>query len=155
MTKKKTAKKRSQGPVRSPFSPRIRVHPERGEESMTKQSFAPECHMGVIMRKFIKTGELPVSGREPQYGDQPEGDFVESQFALARLKTQHEESGSDLPFGEYMQELAESLTPDSDEVGETSPSEDGDSSSPADTGALGDEPKAEGDEVASEASKST
>lgn len=40
-----------------------------GEPSRTQQSFAEECDINTIVRRFGLTGELPESPRPPQYGD--------------------------------------------------------------------------------------
>lgn len=39
------------------------------EPSMTKQSFAEECDINTIVRRFGVTGELPQGVRAPTYGD--------------------------------------------------------------------------------------
>lgn len=38
-------------------------------ESRTKQEFAKEADINNIMAQYVKTGVLPASEREPQYGD--------------------------------------------------------------------------------------
>lgn len=40
-----------------------------GEPSMTKQSFAEECDINTIVRRFGLTGELPSGVRMPTYAD--------------------------------------------------------------------------------------
>lgn len=37
--------------------------------SRTKQSFRDECDINNILRQFNVTGELPINGVQPQYGD--------------------------------------------------------------------------------------
>lgn len=39
------------------------------DESMAKQSFAEECDINTIVRRFGITGELPTNIRMPTYGD--------------------------------------------------------------------------------------
>lgn len=116
---------------------------------MTKQSLAAACHTPNIMRRFIQTGELPGEPGTERYGEQPEGDFQEAQFALARLNTLYEESDSEKPFEGFISEIMDSLTP------ESVPGEDaqdaGLSSNPADTEAQ----SADGGEAPSEASQSS
>lgn len=44
--------------VRNKFSERVRVVPERGAVSLTKQSMSAECDVNNIMKKFIRTGAV-------------------------------------------------------------------------------------------------
>lgn len=39
------------------------------EKSLTQQSFAEECDINTIVRRFGLSGELPVNQRAPTYGD--------------------------------------------------------------------------------------
>lgn len=39
------------------------------EESLTQQSDAVDCDINVIMKKYAKTGQLPVVQLQPLYGD--------------------------------------------------------------------------------------
>lgn len=58
--------------------PRLQVFPVG--ESMTKQSFKDECDVNLIMKRYQKTGVLPmVSNRQPRYEDFGTGlDFHEA-----------------------------------------------------------------------------
>lgn len=42
------------------------------EESLTKQAFKDECDINRIMKRFEKTGLLPMPSAPPQYGDYSE-----------------------------------------------------------------------------------
>jgi len=42
---------------------------DTGPDSMTQQSFAEECDINTIVRRFGLTGELPSGVRMPTYGD--------------------------------------------------------------------------------------
>lgn len=56
--------------------PTIGVHPDRGEPSKTVQSDALKSDIGSIMAKWIRDGVVPVTGKEPRYGDfSTVGDF--------------------------------------------------------------------------------
>lgn len=59
------------GSMRSAFVPHDRVHPERGEASMTRQEFAEECDINALMARYEKFGvwPYPVQGAVPQYLD--------------------------------------------------------------------------------------
>lgn len=38
------------------YSPSIKVHPPRGDVSLTKQSFKKECDINNILKRYMKTG---------------------------------------------------------------------------------------------------
>lgn len=48
---------------------RVRVYSPVGKLSRTKQSFRDECDINNILKKYLKTGILPVVTRVQQYGD--------------------------------------------------------------------------------------
>lgn len=48
---------------------RKRVQIEFLDESLTKQCFAEDCDVNNIMKKWIKTGELPGTDVVPKFGD--------------------------------------------------------------------------------------
>lgn len=68
-------------PIRCAYYPHVRVHPDPGGPSMTKQSFQDECDINVIMKKYEKTGLLDhVNKFGGYYGDLPQD--VDYQTAL-------------------------------------------------------------------------
>jgi len=42
----------------SAFGPKVRVHPDLGGKSLTKQSMAAECNINNIVKKYQKTGAV-------------------------------------------------------------------------------------------------
>lgn len=73
--------------VRSAYIPHERVYPHNdgGDVSLTRQEFADECDINVLMDRFQKTGMLPGSPPAPgQYFDTDllPGDFREAMDIL-------------------------------------------------------------------------
>lgn len=70
--------------VRNPYSPRVRVFAKVEGESKTNQNMAAECDINNIMRKYKKTGFVPVNTKgEPVYGDfSGIGDYQENMNKL-------------------------------------------------------------------------
>lgn len=63
----------------TPTRPYPRLQTEVKGESKTKQSFASETDINVIMAKYQKTGEMPVlNSQKPNYGYAPSYDFREA-----------------------------------------------------------------------------
>lgn len=57
----------------------IKVGLDCGDESRTKQSFADECNINNIVRRYAETGYLPPNNKgEPQFGDAPALEFKEA-----------------------------------------------------------------------------
>lgn len=55
--------------IRSIYSPRLPIHPDLGDISMTEQQFKQEVDINNILDHYRKTGYLPPSSRDPIYGD--------------------------------------------------------------------------------------
>lgn len=71
--------------------PRVQKHMIPGE-GRTKQSFKDECDINVIMRRYQKTGVLPMSQRlEPRYADITGVDFQSAMDLVANARTAFEE----------------------------------------------------------------
>lgn len=61
---------------RSAYGERYRVTTEVGNVSMTKQSFKDETDINNILKKYLKTGILPLAQRVAEYGDYSDvGDY--------------------------------------------------------------------------------
>lgn len=57
--------------------------------SMTKQEFAADCDINNIVKNFMKTGQLPLSQRMPNYGDFTSAlDFQSSLHVVIRAQEQ-------------------------------------------------------------------
>lgn len=54
---------------RTRFDKRVRVTSNTHGESRAKQSFRDECDMNNILKKYHKTGVLPIARSAGQYGD--------------------------------------------------------------------------------------
>jgi len=63
-----------------------------GDPGVTKQSFVEECDINTIVRRFLKTGELPDPVRMPTYGDFTSVfDFHSAMNAVAQARESFEE----------------------------------------------------------------
>ena len=153
MTKKKTQKK-TQPAFRAGINPRKRVQiffdPE---ENMTKESFASELDINVMLDRFTRTGEM-TNVRERQYGDASDEDFIDASMALARAQSDFENLPDEVKahYGN-LQGVFDALNdPEQHSTLVEHGILDAGLLPPADHSALGDQPKAESDEVTSEAS---
>lgn len=55
---------------RTKYENKIKVSLDQSKEkSLTKQSDKDKCDINAIMKKYQKTGQLPINGSQPQYGD--------------------------------------------------------------------------------------
>lgn len=84
-TKKRTTRKTQKPQVRKKCAIKFT------DESLTKQSFAPECDINKIVDKFTKTGQLPINTRPPTYGSAPPHSIKEIQDAIASSKSMYEQ----------------------------------------------------------------
>lgn len=58
-------------------------------ESRTKQSFAAECDINTIMRRYVSTGVVPGNARVGRYGDFSNvGDYLEAQSVILEANQQ-------------------------------------------------------------------
>lgn len=73
--------------TRSASSPRRRValyfDPK---EDRTQQSYKDDCDINLIMQRYLRTGVLPSSDRQPVYLDTTAYDFLEAQNLVARAR---------------------------------------------------------------------
>lgn len=65
---------------RSRYSERLRVITPVGKISRAKQSFAAECDINNILKKYVKTGLLPIVAKSPSFDDF--SDVVDYQSAM-------------------------------------------------------------------------
>lgn len=64
------------------------------DEGLTRQSFKDECDVSNIVRTYTETGMVNHIARQPpEYGDAPEGDFLELASIQAQLRSIAEERG--------------------------------------------------------------
>lgn len=76
---------------RSRSTPRLRVVFVNSGESLTKQAFKDECDINVIMRRYERSGVLPVNMRgEPRYVDCTSIDYLESMRVVADARSAFE-----------------------------------------------------------------
>jgi len=67
--------------VRSQFSPRVSVTVTCGE-SLTQKHFTEEVNINNIMKKFMKTGILPVAKSQAEFGFASSQTFTEAMFTV-------------------------------------------------------------------------
>lgn len=73
--------------VRNRFSERKRVVLETsGLPDMAKQSFKDQCDINHIMGRYLKSGQLPLSMREPKYGYAEPTTFHEAMTVVAQAE---------------------------------------------------------------------
>ncbi len=65
---------------------RVRHQVDLGGKSRTHQSFAEECDVNVVMRRFANNGVLPTQNKsQPTYGDfSTVGSFLDAQVAVIK-----------------------------------------------------------------------
>jgi len=67
------------------------------DPSLTKQSFRDECDVNVIVKRYTETGMINhIPRTTPQYGDAPEGDFLEAAIVNAEIASQIESGELDM-----------------------------------------------------------
>lgn len=75
--------------IRGMYEDRPRVTSAVGGVTRTKQAFAEECDVNRIMRRYVKTGELPVGGRVASYGDfSGPAELLEARALIVRAEAQ-------------------------------------------------------------------
>lgn len=73
---------------RSAYGPRFRVTSDPVGASLTRQSFAAECDINVIMRRYEKTGALPpMNEKEARYIDTSSLDYQDAMFKVADARS--------------------------------------------------------------------
>jgi len=82
------------------------------EPSLTRQSFKDECDVNQIVKRYTETGMINhIPRTKPQYGDAPEGDFLEAAIVNADIASQIE--AGDLDMDDLMESEPEAEeTPD-------------------------------------------
>jgi len=67
------------------------------QPSLTRQSFKDECDVNQIVKRYTETGMINhIPRTTPQYGDAPEGDFLEAAIVNADIASQIEAGTLDL-----------------------------------------------------------
>lgn len=87
----------SSSPVRDAFSPRLPVYVSFPETGRTKQEFATDCDINVIMARYLAAGELPnVREQFPQYADATGADFQEAMNFVAGANSMFQQMPSSI-----------------------------------------------------------
>lgn len=63
----------------------LRVDTDVGGESMTKQSFKDECDINVIMARYERTGQMPLSNVQAMFGDFSSGADLHANLNAVKL----------------------------------------------------------------------
>jgi len=67
------------------------------EPSLTRQSFKDECDVNLIVKRYTETGMINhIPRTQPQYGDAPEGDFLQAAIVNADIASQIEAGDLDI-----------------------------------------------------------
>jgi len=67
------------------------------QPSLTRQSFKDECDVNQIVKRYTETGMVNhIPRTTPQYGDAPEGDFLEAAIVNADIASQIEAGTLDM-----------------------------------------------------------
>jgi len=67
------------------------------QPSLTRQSFKDECDVNQIVKRYTETGMINhIPRTTPQYGDAPEGDFLEAAIVNADIASQIEAGTLDM-----------------------------------------------------------
>jgi len=67
------------------------------QPSLTRQSFKDECDVNLIVKRYTETGMINhIPRTNPQYGDAPEGDFLEAAIVNADIASQIEAGTLDM-----------------------------------------------------------
>jgi len=67
------------------------------QPSLTRQSFKDECDVNLIVKRYTETGMINhIPRTKPQYGDAPEGDFLEAAIVNAEIASQVEAGDLDM-----------------------------------------------------------
>jgi len=67
------------------------------EPSLTRQSFKDECDVNQIVKRYTETGMVNhIPRTNPQYGDAPEGDFLQAAIVNADIASQIEAGDLDI-----------------------------------------------------------
>lgn len=78
--------------IRKPYrdGPKVRVSIDP-EEGRTKQSFKDDCDINFIVKKYVKSGQMPYIRENGVYADHTATDLFESMQIVAKSKTMFEE----------------------------------------------------------------
>jgi len=101
------------------------------QPSLTRQSFKDECDVNQIVKSYTETGMINHIPRSPpQYGDAPDGDFLEAAIVNADIASQIEAGTFDMDAFEASEPEAEPTPePDPEEAEEASQEASADASS--------------------------
>jgi len=67
------------------------------QPSLTRQSFKDECDVNLIVKRYTETGMINhIPRTTPQYGDAPEGDFLQAAIVNADIASQIEAGDLDM-----------------------------------------------------------
>ena len=100
------------------------------EPSLTRQSFKDECDVNQIVKRYTETGMINHIPRTPaQYGDAPEGDFLEAAIVNADIASQIEAGTLDMDAIATEPDAETTPEPDPEEADQASQEPLGDPSS--------------------------
>ena len=100
------------------------------EPSLTRQSFKDECDVNKIVQRYTETGMINHIPRTiPQYGDAPDGDFLEAAIVNAEIASQIEAGSLDMDAIASEPEAEPTPEPDPEKAEEASQEPSGDPSS--------------------------
>ena len=100
------------------------------EPSLTRQSFKEECDVNQIVKRYTETGMINhIPRTTPQYGDAPEGDFLEAAIVNADIASQIEAGSLDMDAIASEPEAEPTPEPDPEKAEEASQEPSGDPSS--------------------------
>jgi len=106
------------------------------EPSLTRQSFKDECDVNQIVKRYTETGMVNhIPRTTPQYGDAPEGDFLEAAIVNAEIASQIEAGTLDMDAVASEPEAEPTPEPDPEKAEEASQEPLGDPSSTPDESA--------------------
>jgi len=100
------------------------------EPSLTRQSFKEECDVNQIVKRYTETGMINhIPRTTPQYGDAPEGDFLEAAIVNADIASQIEAGSLDMDAIASEPEAETTSEPEPEEAEEAAQEPSGDPSS--------------------------
>jgi len=100
------------------------------QPSLTRQSFKDECDVNQIVKRYTETGMINhIPRTPPQYGDAPEGDFLEAAIVNADIASQIEAGTLDMDAVASEPEAEPTSDPAPEKAEQASQEPSGDSSS--------------------------
>ena len=100
------------------------------QPSLTRQSFKDECDVNQIVKRYTETGMINhIPRTTPQYGEAPEGDFLEAAIVNADIASQVEAGTLDMDAIASEPEAESTPEPDPEKAEQASQEPSGDPSS--------------------------